>query len=456
MGRGASVKTPIGDRLILLLVRHNRTEVEDAWVRGHIDRVEDWPGVWKVARDNRVAPRVCGELLRMDLLDRVPEDVREHFVDQRDTIETQNRRRIEAGKVVLQAMVDAGIDVIVLKGSALGPSVYGDVGYKRMNDIDICVRRADVRRVMEIYAEHGFLCVGERVAGDAEKQVEVTHYLPPFVNRDVSCMFGTQWDFRSPKLGHDFRMDRVWERSLPLDFDGVPLRMLSPADMLHHICLHLERYKTGARDLMDIHNVIFAARGTLDWDRFVAEVEHAGTFDDTWYGLAMANAHRPSFEAEDALARLEPRVRRFVRRLAAHRTRSPEVLLRICSRQFATIEKAVSEFNVTHVFREKLPRFFHAWGTMLWPGMDDALKICGFVEPTPRNQLVARVVAPKRLLQAIAEELSWLLLGGLVIKSTLDVLLSLLPLGKKQDLNAYAEKLGMTPQQLRAVMEHVQ
>lgn len=448
--------TPLLDRVVQLTTWVARPAEEDAWLAAHVPRIEDPEELWRVADDNRVAPRVHAELARLGLLGHLPDAVRARFADEAARVAEQNRRRLEAAAPVLRALLDRGVDVIALKGAAFAGPVYGDPGYKRMNDVDLLVPWARVRDVIEVYREAGLVAIGERVAKDPERQLRVTHHLPPYVSRDLACVLGTQWSFRSPLLDHRFDLDAVRARARPLDLAGVPVRALGPEDALHHVALHLERYKTGARDLMDLYNLVAVHRGALDWALLRREVEAAGTEEDVWYALTLAQAHRPFPEVEALLAALAPRVSPFVRRLAAARTRSPRVLLRTCSRQFAAIEKAVSAFNATDVFREKLPRYLAGWGTIFWPPAEDVRKILAEPDGGTAALVLGRVRAPAHLLRAIAGEIGGLLLLGLAVKSTLDLAASLLPWGERRDLDGFAASLGLTRAQLAALEEHLQ
>jgi hypothetical protein len=448
--------TPLLDRVVLLTTRVARPPEDDAWLAAHVPRLEDADELWRLADDNRVAPRVHAELARLGLLGHLPEGVRERFSTEAARVAEQNRRRLEAAAPILRALVDRGVDVVALKGAAFAGPLYGDLGYKRMNDVDLLVPQDRIRDVIAVYRDAGLIAIGERVAKDPERQLRVTHHLPPYVSRDLACVLGTQWSFRSPLLGHRFDLDAVRARARPLDLAGVPVRALGPEDAIHHVALHLERYKTGARDLMDLHNLVAVHRETLDWALLRREVERAGTEEDVWYALTLAQAHRPFPEVEALLSALSPRVSPFVRRVARARTRSTRVLLRTCSRQFAAIEKAVSAFNATDVFAEKLPRYLAGWGTIFWPPAEDVRKIVAEPDGGRWSLVTGRARAPVHLLRAIAGEIGGLLLLGLAVKSTFDLAASLLPWRERKDLDAYAASLGLTRAQLTALEEHLQ
>ncbi|MCB9674570.1 MAG: nucleotidyltransferase family protein [Alphaproteobacteria bacterium] len=447
--------TPVLDRLLLRLPYLRRSDDEEAWIREHLSKVEDFDLFFELAHDNRAAPRIASELARLGLLDVLPSAVRGRFEAEAERIRSANLARLERAAPVLRALVERGVDVVVLKGVAFAETLYGDPGYKRMNDVDLLVRRAQVPDVVAVYREHGFFPIAERVGGDPDKQLEVTHHLPPWVDRDLACMLGTQWDFRSPLLHHEFDLDAVWGRTAPLRIAGVDVRMLGPEDALHHVALHLERFRSGIRDVMDVHNLVFC-HPELDWALFRTLVERAATHDDVYYALALAQATRPHPGVAETLVALEPRVRPAIRELAAFRSRSERVLVRICSRQFSTIEKLVSAFNATGVLREKLPLFVKGWGSIFWPSREDALKIAAFVEGTPSEVARARIVAPARLIGAISEEIGGLLLLGLAVKSVVDLGRAAVPFGEKEGLAAYAERLGLDLEQLRAAQQHIQ
>jgi hypothetical protein len=67
-----------------------------------------------------------------------------------------NRVRAKTLAKVLDAFQTAGIDVLVLKGTALAHLVYPQPGLRSMRDVDLLVSRSQARQAQTLLAELGF------------------------------------------------------------------------------------------------------------------------------------------------------------------------------------------------------------------------------------------------------------------------------------------------------------
>ena len=440
------------DRLLVLATSLARSAEEERWIRTHLPCIRDWDGLLQLAHDNRVLPMLRWQLEQLGCLDVLPPDTRARLDAAQREVAEANEARLATSARILAALRGAHVEVVLLKGVMLGEVLYGNPGYKRMNDIDLLIRRSDLATVYRVYQELGLFHLAERVGGNVERQAEVSHHAPPFIDRALTCMVGTQWAFKSPMLGLRFDYDAIWERTVPMELRGVSLRRLSFEDQLHHLCVHLDRFKTGVRDLMDVYNLAHVHASDLDWELLYSEILRAGSAPYVYYTLSLAHRLRPHFEVADLLDRLAPHVPAGVARRTRRRSRSLAVSLRNSSRQLSNIEKAVSLFNATKAPSEKAPLFLAGWRSIFLPPLREALRICAIPEDTPRARLQARLMAPLELTRAISDEIGGLLLLLLLLKSALDLARSLLP-GERPDLRAYAERVGVPLEELLAARD---
>ncbi|MBL8876421.1 MAG: nucleotidyltransferase family protein [Phycisphaerae bacterium] len=168
-----------------------------------------------------------------------------------------------AGKpAILQALHAAGIQTMLLKGAALIPTVYHDVGTRPMDDFDLFVPRARARDAMNILLSRGW----ESEFPNREALVDsahACHFHHPKERRVDLHWHVLHADCR-PDADEDF-----WNGRVALHWQGVETSTLQPADQLLHACEHGPRFNTvpPLRWLADAWNIIHAAGPALDWDR---------------------------------------------------------------------------------------------------------------------------------------------------------------------------------------------
>lgn len=167
------------------------------------------------------------------------------------------RRRVAASTVdnlrrdaelaeALDRLRGEGIDLILLKGSALRLEAPGRAG-RFQCDVDALVRRADLERAESILLELGF-----RLDDSYLNREELLrrHFHFGFERRGAVMELHWDLDHASPP---GF-VERLWEASRTVEADGRTWRVLSPQHQLLFGCLHLSRhgFHGGLRWLADL------------------------------------------------------------------------------------------------------------------------------------------------------------------------------------------------------------
>jgi hypothetical protein len=160
-----------------------------------------------------------------------------------------------------------GFSTLLLKGAALGVAVYPDPVTRPLDDVDFMVslaRWADVLREME---RQGWHPVHPRPEG-------VVQWLH-------ACGMRHADHGEVDVHGHLFRShaspritERFWERSAPLRWENLEIRMLCPEDQFLHSCEHGVRFCrwSTTRWLADCR-MIFRSKPGFDWDQVFREAE---------------------------------------------------------------------------------------------------------------------------------------------------------------------------------------
>ena len=220
-------------------------------------------------------------------------------------------KRLEQSLVALNA---AGIDVLLLKGSALACTAYGSFAARPMRDIDLLVRpeRADDARALML--DEGWELDPE-VPGD--RSYGTHHHLPPL--RDAGSS-GMKLEIHRSLLpaGHPFRFhdEQIWRDARPVTVGSGHALVMHPAHHAVHVAIHFawsHMLKMGAwHAFRDLDTLI--ASGLLRWDTFVNTAIEWGASSCCYWTLRLATALSDLAVPGERLRPLEPRIPEFLRR----------------------------------------------------------------------------------------------------------------------------------------------
>jgi len=449
------------ERLLLLMSLAHPTAEELAEAEAEAERVRDWHEFVVLAEDNATVPLAVTSLRRAGLFEQVPEHLRRRLLERSERIAAANQARLEVARTFLQRFADAGIDVVILKGVLFAETIYGDANYKRMNDIDILIRKRDLDAIFGIYDDLGFFSAAELLGGEPRKQEKFSHHAPPYFSRDLNCMIGTHWGLITPLSPLTIDYDGIWSRVQPLDFYGIPCLAMSPEDNLHHLCVHLPYYKTGVRELADLYNLVRHAGAAFDWALFRDAMARAGSQDWVYHALSLANRLCPIPAVSALLAELQPQVSGGIRRDTARKTRRLARLLRSRVTHLSTIEKLFTEVNSTSAPAEKRRAYLDMWRHILFPPAKAVERMNALWRPASWQRALGRVITPRRILGRFVRDLGPKIFALVLVKTFADVTLSSLkapfsPADQQVDLAELAGRLGLTVADLERLKDSLE
>ena len=162
----------------------------------------------------------------------------------------KNERLFQSVSRILGQCREEGIDVMLLKGSAIADAYYGDRGLRPMLDFDFLVRQRDLASAVAVFDRAGW---SPARRGHA-RLLSVRHDLPIRHNGfecDLHWTLHPSWNGASE--------DQLWRESIAASCNDVEVRMPSTAYLLAHLLLH---GKGAAPSLVDA--VVVARRDGLD------------------------------------------------------------------------------------------------------------------------------------------------------------------------------------------------
>lgn len=222
--------------------------------RGH------WDGVVEEANRHLVAPALFASLRDRELLGSIPPDVQDYLHFLHGLNAERNRRLTHQTVETLAALNGAGIEPLLIKGSALLMIIpESRLGVRMISDLDLVVRADQVERSVEQLADIGY----QPLPDNAGPHAHGKFYRPS----DVGSL---DLHLRPPGPAHLF----AEHRSIPSsthEVHGVRMKLPTPAEWMTQLIVHDmiqdRRLRTGdvnLRRLLDCRELLNLGH-FIDW-----------------------------------------------------------------------------------------------------------------------------------------------------------------------------------------------
>lgn len=309
-GRGPwrlPTRPPTRPEQMLALTAHARpTEDETTQARtlGQELSAAEWREVMALAQSELLTTLVYAQIGAMGLLPLLPPEVAASFAEQyRETLLTNLHIRTALERL-LDQLATARIGAISLKGVVLVERLYGNLGWRRVRDIDLLVRHADADQVALLLRNSGYIPErGQEHAHDfwaiASTEMKFTHEVAPVIE--------THWSLsKIPAYRRGLAADALWTRTLTETWHGRTVRVLAPSDELRYLAVHCtaDHASSPLHWLVDIAELVRGLPAGWRWDSFVAETIALGLATPVGLALAQLRAVLNLDAPEDALAEM--------------------------------------------------------------------------------------------------------------------------------------------------------
>lgn len=173
---------------------------------------------------------------------------------------------------VVAAFNRQGIASILLKGGHLAEHVYENIALRGMGDVDLLVKKEDLLR-----ADRELL----RLGGEPiERFRAVSQHKNTFVYRlrQSGLRMDLHWTPITSLYPCCVDVDGLWRRAQPVKLGAEQAWVLSPEDLLLHLCLHAAKHINdfGLRLLFDLGAVLRRYGAALDWRELAARARQWG------------------------------------------------------------------------------------------------------------------------------------------------------------------------------------
>lgn len=215
------------------------------------------------------------------------------------------------------AFAEAGLPLVLLKGAALARTVYGDMAWRTMSDMDIWVREKDMPQAAAVMKQLGYLMHGGRTDRSLALQMlsrgEIQFYGPHWGMVELHWSpFPGWWLARTAAVDET----AVWDRLEPLEINGT-VYQLGAEDMVIQVAVHLavnSQFSIAAvRGLLDI--ALTARSRPVDWGEVARRARTWRVATSVWQALTLLDQLFGTPGLAAALQPLRPsRLRRWLLR----------------------------------------------------------------------------------------------------------------------------------------------
>ena len=224
-----------------------------------------WHDVLRQLQLLELTPYFYSHLVRSPAADHVPAEVLHRLQETYFLHAARNALILEDLREIIGILRRHDIDAIVLKGACLAETVYDDIALRPMHDIDILVREEYLWVVQVVLIGAGY---GPLMRPPVEEQLLRHHHLIPFT-RPGRPSVEVHVTLARPGGPCAMDIDGFWNRARCAAFGGQTALILSPEDLLLHLCLHFSANHRFSilemKNLCDISEIIRRYNSAIDW-----------------------------------------------------------------------------------------------------------------------------------------------------------------------------------------------
>jgi hypothetical protein len=219
----------------------------------------------------------------------------------------ENLRRYQQLSELLRAFQNDGIPVIALKGVHLAEVVYRNIALRPMSDIDLLVKKEDLPRVEEEMFRLGYRYGPFAYTNKSWLAERAGNFA--YVPANKGVLVEIHWSIGRPISPFNIDTEGLWERSHPITINGIPVSVLSPEDLLLHLCLHTafrNAFVTGLLHFCDIAKVIQHYQDKLEWKQLRCRISQWGVARPVYLTLHLARELLRSAVPDEFLDKIRP------------------------------------------------------------------------------------------------------------------------------------------------------
>ncbi len=242
----------------------------------------DWPAIIKSSRDHHIDGFVAFVLINSELFKNFPVAIQQLFQDSLQSASFNGaQKKLELRKIA-SLLGTQGVPFIALKGAALMHTVYEQMPFRSMNDLDILIKPKDKDLVVSLLKQQGFKAKVGALKNRWHQQIwesEEELYWQRCGRHTYRNAAGVELDIHLEPLylvnkkTVGLNWPQVWQESIQLKAISPICYIMSPSHQLLFTAMHaIDRYSPQLSQILDIALLIKQNPG------LIAAIEGAGVF----------------------------------------------------------------------------------------------------------------------------------------------------------------------------------
>lgn len=211
-----------------------------------------------------ISPQVCRRLDETGISIHIPPGLLRRLQAHTEQVKWQNFYIKSRQKSVLSAFEEAGIPVILLKGTRLAERYFGGLEGRGTTDIDLLLRKGDREQAGALLARLGF----RKAVGDPG------HFHDEYVSsRDSGreaypLCIEVHWNIAREDMS-DTDTESLWEEAVGCD-SYKHIYELGRLHTFYHLCLHgMNHHMMSLKYLLDVVRLVHEMAGELDYEQLL-------------------------------------------------------------------------------------------------------------------------------------------------------------------------------------------
>jgi len=246
-----------------------------------------WENLIRQSRRVNLLSRVAYFLCELELLEKIPEQPRQHFINAIKLSDANARSVYVEVKAIHQALNKEKVDFILLKGAAYVWSGVDSGKGRLFTDTDILVTKETLLPAETALSHNGWFALSL----DAYTQKfyrEWMHEIPPMTHRSRQTTVDVHHTIIPPTSRLKPKPIKLWQQADAME--NMPgLFVLSPIDMIIHSATHLfheGEFDQGLRDISDLDLLI--REGVIEgnkWEELLVRAEELDLVKPVYYAI---------------------------------------------------------------------------------------------------------------------------------------------------------------------------
>jgi len=269
----------------------------------------DWQHLLELAAWHRLAALLGAHLSSKRYANKVPAEILGRLLAFRDRCQARYQALRQELEKILRTLDSEGIPVIVLKGAALAESIYPEAALRPMRDLDLMVEEEHLDRAVAAVQSFGY---SSPASSAVQQRTEDSHrHYPELWSRDGKTCLELHRHIVRPTGPLQFDISGFWSRAQEAEIAGARALVLTPEDLLLHLCLKFFADTRGEYPsyralgkLVDISETLNHYRDVMRWDQFVQRILEARFSGPVGCALLTTRELLLNGPSEDLLVRL--------------------------------------------------------------------------------------------------------------------------------------------------------